>query len=290
MKRRSFLGTLAVAGVGVAAKALGANEPAPAESDYGLLIDLTVCEGCRVCEYACAEANGLPEPENVDLSGNLLRRPTPDRRVAVSSHETSKGPVYVRRQCMHCLEPACAAACLTKALEKTKEGPVIWNEEKCMGCRYCMISCPFDMPQFEYDSPNPRIEKCQMCWQRVVDGELPACVENCPAEAITFGRRNELLEIARTRIYSEPGRYVSHIYGEHEAGGTGVLYLSPVPFEELGFRTDLGGSSYPEMTRDFLTAVPMVLLMWPAMLLGIRQSKNGEQAVEAQVEVERSAS
>ena len=276
MKRRSFLGLAAAAGLTAATKAVASNAPQSQTDPYGLLIDLSACEGCRMCEYACAEANGLPEPEDVDLEGNLTRRPTPDRRVAVSSYETSQGPLYVRRQCMHCLEPACAAACLTKALEKTADGPVIWNEDKCMGCRYCMLSCPFDMPQFEYDSANPRIEKCQMCWSRLVEGEVPACVENCPAEAITFGRRSELLEVARGRIYNDPGKYVSEIYGEHEAGGTSVLYISPVPFEEIGFRTDLGSMSYPELTRDFLTAVPMVLLLWPAFLLGLRQSRNQE--------------
>jgi Fe-S-cluster-containing dehydrogenase component len=203
----------------------------------------------------------------------------------VNRYETSKGEVYVKRQCMHCLQPACSAGCLTKALYKTEEGPVIWREPKCMGCRFCMVSCPFDVPKFEYDSAVPKIQKCRMCWERLTEGEVPACVENCPNEALTFGKRSELLEMARARIVENPGDYVSHIYGEHEAGGTGFLYLSPVPFEELGFRTDLDQEAYPELTRDFLTAVPMVLVVWPAMMLALRRSGDHSEEEPAGEEV-----
>ena len=194
----------------------------------------------------------------------------------VNRFETDVGEVYVKRQCMHCETPACAAACLTKALHKTDEGPVVWRASKCLGCRYCMMACPFDVPKFEYNSAVPRILKCRMCLERLRDGEVPACVENCPAEALTFGKRGELLEIARQRIYQNPGDYVSHIYGEHEAGGTNWLYISPVPFDQLGFRTDLDTTAYPEFTRDFLTSVPIVLTLWPAFLLALRQATRPE--------------
>jgi len=160
---------------------------------------------------------------------------------------------------------------------KTKEGPVIWREDKCMGCRFCMVSCPFDMPKYEYHSAMPKVQKCRMCWERLQAGEVPACVEECPEEAAIFGKRSELLEIARQRIYENPGTYVPHIYGEHEAGGTGWLYISPVPFEEIGFRTDLGETAYPEYSRQFLTAVPVVLIMWPAFLLALRQATAPDQ-------------
>jgi hypothetical protein len=135
-----------------------------------------------------------------------------------------------------------------------------------------MVSCPFDIPKFEYDSANPKIQKCRFCWERLQEGETPACVEECPEEAIIFGTRRELLEIARARIYENPDEYVHHIYGEHEAGGTGWLYLSAVPFEQLGFRTDLGTDSYPELTKEFLYAVPIVLALWPAFLLGLNNA------------------
>jgi formate dehydrogenase iron-sulfur subunit len=291
VNRRKFLQTMGAAGgtslVAGAARARDVvmpsskrvKEPEPAADDaYAVLVDLTACVGCRTCEEACAAANGLPDPDwSDDFSYESERSTSPQQWVAVNRRETTRGEVFLRGQCMHCVEPACAAACLTKAMYKTPEGPVIWREDKCMGCRFCMLSCPFGVPKFEYDSPNPRIQKCQLCWERVKEGQVPACVENCPAEALTFGKRKDLLEIARQRIYQNPDQYHPHIYGEHEAGGTSWLYISPVPFEELGVPTDLGDSSYPELTRDFLTAVPVVLLLWPAFLLGLYQSTRREE-------------
>ncbi|MGD2116562.1 MAG: 4Fe-4S dicluster domain-containing protein [Acidobacteriota bacterium] len=245
---------------------------------YAILVDLSRCVGCRTCEAACAEANGLPEPDwSDDFSYESERSTSETQWTAVNRYETSKGEVFVKRQCMHCLQPACAAGCLTKALYKTEEGPVIWREDKCMGCRFCMVSCPFDAPKFEYHSAVPKIQKCRMCWERLAEGETPACVENCPGEALAFGRRSEMLKLARERIVQNPETYVDHIYGEHEAGGTGVLYISPVPFEELGFRTDLDREAYPEKTRDFLTAVPVVLVLWPAMMLALRRAGDREE-------------
>ncbi len=196
------------------------------------------------------------------------RRTTVDQWTVVNRYETEKGEVFVKRQCMHCNQPGCVAACLVKAMEKRKEGPVTW-ETNCMGCRYCMPSCPFEIPKFEFHSANPKIQKCNLCWERLKKGEKPACVENCPEEALLFGPRRELLEEARRRIYQKPGNYIPHIYGEHEVGGTGILYLSKVPFEQIGFRTDLGTTPYPEYTKGFLYAVPLVLLLWPSFLIGV---------------------
>jgi Fe-S-cluster-containing dehydrogenase component len=189
----------------------------------------------------------------------------------VNAFAATTGEAYLKKQCMHCNEPACAAACLTKAMYKTKEGPVIWREEKCMGCRYCMVSCPFDIPKFEYNSANPKIVKCTMCYDRLVEGQKPACVENCPAEALIFGTRRELIKEARKRINENPEQYYDHIYGEHEAGGTGFLYLSAVPFEELGLKP-LQAGSYPSLSKGFLYSVPAVFVLWPAILLGLREA------------------
>ena len=273
LDRRTFLKMAGAAGAVAAASTTEASTPKDLYDRYGVLVDLTRCIGCRSCEQACAETNGLPEPDlSEDLSAGRQRATTEARWTVVNSHVTKKGEVYAKTQCMHCVEPACAAACLTRALHKTALGPVVWTESKCMGCRFCMVSCPFDVPKFEYLSAVPKVQKCRMCFERLETGKPPACVENCPAEALTFGRRGELLEMARQRIYQNPGTYVSHIYGEHEAGGTSWIYISPVPFEELGFRTDLGTVSYPERTRDFLTAVPLVLVGWPAMLLALRRA------------------
>jgi formate dehydrogenase iron-sulfur subunit len=280
LKRRTFL---SLAGVAAGAALVGSRDAEASTvvrpDGNGLLIDLTLCIGCRSCEAACAEANGLPEPAYDPNTVDTIRRTTSEvQRVVVNRNETTKGEVFARQQCMHCIEPACTSACLTKALYKTPEGPVVWRADKCMGCRFCMVSCPFDVPKFEYDSASPRIQKCEMCWARQEKGEKPACVENCPAEAVISGKRSELLEIAKQRIYGTPGKYVPHIYGEHEAGGTSVLYLSPVPFAELGFPMGLGETSYPELQKNFLTAVPVVLTLWPAFLLGLRNATGTRSA------------
>jgi Fe-S-cluster-containing dehydrogenase component len=218
-----------------------------------------------------------PAEEAVDLYEQ--RETSPDRLTVVNAYDTERGRVTVKRQCMHCLQPACGAACLTAAMNKTPEGPVTWREDKCMGCRFCMISCPFEVPKFEFDSPNPQIRKCDMCFERLQQGEEPACVANCPTGALSFGPRSELLDEARYRIYTNPGRYVHHIYGEHEAGGTSYLYLSPVPFEQLGFPTHLATTPYPVFTREFLYAVPLVLTIAPPFLLAMAKTRrNGTLA------------
>ena len=248
----------------------------------GMLIDISLCTGCRKCEKACSEINGMPAPD-IGKGSPYKKVTGPYAFTVVSEYQTDlegvspptneKGKVYVKRQCMHCDQPACASACLVKAMYKTPEGAVTWRGEKCMGCRYCMLSCPFDMPKFEYSSANPRVSKCIMCYEkRLQEGKVPACVEACPVEAVEFGMKHKLLDIARTRIYSDP-KYVRHIYGEHEAGGTGVLYISKVPFEQLGFRTDVGTVAYPEYTKPFLYSVPLVLLLAPTLMAGISKAR-----------------
>jgi len=284
MNRRGFLKTLGLAGATLTLPRTGkAAETETGTAPYGVLVDTTRCAGCNSCTYACAEANGLPEPEDPEA----VTRPTTDQWTAVRGFETSKGEVFVKRQCMHCLEPACASACLTTAMKKTDDGPVVWREDKCMGCRFCMVSCPFSGPKFEYSSANPRIRKCVLCADRLREGEPPACVENCPEEALTFGRRDDLLRIAHKRIANAPDRYVDHIYGEREVGGTSWLYLAGVPFEELGFPTDVGETSYPSLTASFLYSVPMVLTLGPALMLGMakaaRRDENGEAASAAAI-------
>jgi Fe-S-cluster-containing dehydrogenase component len=208
------------------------------------------------------------------------RKADETRRTVVNAYQTSKGEVYVKKQCMHCSDPACTAACLTKAMYKTEDGPVIWRGKKCMGCRYCMVSCPFDVPKFEYLSPNPKIVKCDMCFDRMQEGKVPACAEQCPTESLVFGPRRELITEARRRINANPENYYDHIYGEHEAGGTGYLYLSPVPFGELGFNTGIQQSSYPALTKGFLYAVPSIFVLWPAMLLGLHQATKNNHTEE----------
>jgi Fe-S-cluster-containing dehydrogenase component len=288
INRRSFLKVLGggIVGGGIAGVASGnivipkklkAEETVSPQQFVGILVDTTRCVGCRACEEACAQANHLPVP---DISDNSVlekeRKTTQNQLTVVSRYQTEKGEVFVKKQCMHCNQPGCVAACLVKAMEKRKEGPVTWASN-CMGCRYCMPSCPFEIPKFEYESSNPRIQKCSLCWDRIEKGEKPACVDACPEKALTFGPRRKLIEEANRRIYQKPGEYLTHIYGEHEVGGTGYLYISKVPFEQIGFRTDLGTIAYPEYSKGFLYSVPIVLLLWPAFLIGVNTLTKREE-------------
>jgi formate dehydrogenase iron-sulfur subunit len=289
MRRRDFIAAAGAAATSLVASPSWATAPDPESAEFvAVLVNISRCTGCRKCEEACAEANGLPPPDIRDKSVFDRPRTTdPARFTVVNRYETSVGTFYVKRQCMHCNQPGCAAACLVQAMKKTPSGPVIWREDRCMGCRYCMISCPFDMPKFEYDRAVPRIRKCTLCHQRLAREQLPACVTACPVEALRFGPRRDLLEIARTRIYGDPGRYVHAVYGEHQVGGTGWLYLSPVPFDQVGLPGGLGARPYPELTQGFLYSVPVILCIWPAFLLGasrIRSSKDQEPPAEAERE------
>ena len=279
--RRNFLKVVGITGVSLAAgKPVSAAQKSENQTEFvGILYDSTRCAGCQTCETSCAEANGLPAPTE-SISADLLRKTDESHRTVVNAFNSSKGEVYLKKQCMHCNEPACAAACLTQAMHKTKEGAVIWRGEKCMGCRYCMVSCPFDSPKFEYHSSNPKIEKCTMCYPRLQEGKVPACVENCPAEALTFGTRRDLIKEARKRINDNPDQYIDKIYGEHEAGGTGFLYIAGVPFNELGLTTTLQSKPYPELTKGFLYSVPAVFVLWPAILLGIREATKNNNSDE----------
>ncbi len=286
MDRREFLGlagaATALAATGTAAASGSTGTSAGAPEFVGILVDTTRCIGCRQCEVACAEAHGLPVPDpRTDEALAEHRDTTTTQWTVVNRFDTDRGEVFVKKQCMHCGQPACAAACPTNAMEKTHEGPIIWHGDRCMGCRYCMVACPFDIPKFEYMSPNPRIQKCIMCHDRLQEGKLPACVEACPMDALTFGTKRELMEEARTRIYNHPDDYVHHIYGEFEAGGTDWLYLAAVPFDQIGFRTDLGSDTYPDYTREFLYAVPLVFLGFPPLLYGLseltRRREGGEE-------------
>jgi len=279
INRRSFFGVLGVAGLTLAVgKKTLASQKVKSDVEFsGILYDSTRCIGCRTCEYECAAAHGLPEPPS---EIEAVRKTSETCNTVVNTFQTTKGEAYIKRQCMHCNEPACDAACLTQAMHKDVTGPVTWNGNKCMGCRYCMVSCPFDSPKFEYLSTNPKIQKCDMCFDKQQAGEKPVCVTNCPNEALMYGKRRDLIKEARRRIYEKPELYVDHIYGEHEVGGTGWLYIASVPFEELGMNTNLQQSSYPALTKGFLYSVPSVDLLLPPLLLGIYTATKNNKSKE----------
>lgn len=249
---------------------------APAETaSFGVLTDLSACVGCRCCEQACNEANKLPPPAvpfDAAAVPGVRRRPGKSSFTAVSTYAEPARPVgqvHVKTQCMHCIEPACASACPVRALRRTEEGAVLYDETVCMGCRYCMLACPFGIPSYEYESAlEPRVRKCVLCIDRIrKEGGVPACVAACPAQASTFGKRTDLLRLARERIVAPKSEYVDHIYGEHEAGGTSWMYISKVPFAALGFPTDVETRPYVELTKGALRSVPLVLVLGPPLLM-----------------------
>jgi len=296
--RRKFLKWITAAGAATALpKRASSHEHFTGYPDsYGVLHDTTLCIGCRSCEAACNEVNSLPEPERPfdDMSVlNEKRRTNAKAYTVVNKHNVEnypRSPVFRKYQCNHCLEPACASACFVGAFTKTPEGAVVYDSSVCVGCRYCIIACPFNIPAFEYNEAiTPRVMKCTLCYPRLKEGKLPACVEACPMGALTFGKREDLIAIARERIRKHANRYLDYIYGEHEVGGTSWLYITGAPFDEIGLRTDLGVTPAPELTSGALAMVPMVVGMWPVLLGGIyliskRKEKIAHQEKVSEVE------
>jgi Fe-S-cluster-containing dehydrogenase component len=285
--RRGFF---QIVGVGAGAVAAGtalastasAEGAAAAADSPGMLVDTTLCVGCRGCEAACAEANGNPPPPDSDDVFKAKRETSTKAFTVVNEAEGTTR--FAKRQCMHCVAPACASACPVKALEKQPTGPVTYDASKCMGCRYCMVACPFEIPKYEYDALAPRVRKCTFCAPRQAAGLKPACAEVCPSGALTFGRRGELLELAKTRIYTNPNKYLHHVYGEHEAGGTSWLYISDVPFEKLALRTGMPEAQYPGLVAGALSAPPFVMTLWPPLLMGLYVFSNRRNEVAADKE------
>lgn len=271
LSRRSFLKVCAGAAGTLAfcPKKLLASEHAHVSKGeaYGVLVDLTRCISCRACSRACIEANNLhPADDGTNVSKDHREELVWNKWTAVNTlHGTrpdgTEFTAGVKRQCMHCLEPACVSVCPVGALSQTEAGPVIYRAGRCIGCRYCMIACPFEVPKFEWDSGlTPVIGKCQLCAQnRIFKGLPPACVAACPTGTLRFGKRQALLFEAKVRIRANPGKYIQHIYGEDEIGGTSWLYLSSVPFEQLGFKTGLPSSPIPSFTREVVTRLPLVV-------------------------------
>lgn len=249
------------------------------KSPVAILIDVTRCIGCRACVAACMERHGV-EGDPAEVRGLSARHQT-------TLNEPAKD-VHVRRLCMHCLEPSCASVCPVGALHKSPEGPVTYDATRCLGCRYCIQACPFNVPRYEWDQAVPAVSKCDMCAERQAQGQLPACVEACPMEAALFGPRDELLAEAHRRIAAEPGKYVDRVYGEHEVGGTSVLFLSAVPFEELDFPANLAQVPLPKLTGEALERVPGIVWVGGTLLWGIWWiTHRREEVARAEAEASR---
>jgi formate dehydrogenase iron-sulfur subunit len=228
-----------------------------------LLYDATLCIGCKQCEQGCAEENKLPYDDKIAA------------QAFQSEHKftcvLAQDDKYMRRLCMHCERPACASVCPVGALHKTKEGPVAYDVWKCIGCRYCMVACPFSQPKYEWGALNPRVRKCIMCPNRLAAGKQTACAEICPTGATKFGERDELLEEAKGRIQQNPSNYLNQIYGHHEVGGTSVLILSKLEPEAFGYplSAKLGERAMPEYTEVVMEKIPDFIPVWTLVLGGI---------------------
>jgi len=259
--RRTFLKLGAGAGAAALARPAKAGEPVRARDDpIGVLMDTTRCIGCRACEDACNRANALPRPEKPFSDQWVLnqpRRPTAEAFTVVNRYEGRPSPdqrdrdrTTVKVQCMHCADPACVSACLVAAMHKRPDGPVVYDSSVCMGCRYCMVACPFEIPAYEYMDPlTPRVRKCTLCTgPDGKDEPAPACAATCPTEALVAGTRGELLALARARQAARPDRYLDVIYGEDEVGGTSWLYLVGRPPEEVDL-PDLPEEAPPRLTE-----------------------------------------
>jgi formate dehydrogenase iron-sulfur subunit len=271
LKQIAGIATCAACGCGRDAAAATTTQD---DAQVGVLVDTTLCVGCRKCEAACNEINeDLPRkpPEVFDDKSVFARRRRMDYSTytVVNRYESADNPadpVYAKFQCMHCLQPGCVSACIVGALSKEPNGAVIYDAWKCIGCRYCMIACPFQVPAYEYsNSFTPKVRKCIYCFEkRLVQGGVPACVEACPMQVMTFGRREEVIRLAKEKIERHPDRYVPHLYGEHEVGGTSWMYLSSVPFTEIDLPS-LGYYAVPGYTEP----VQHIIFKWFLPPLGL---------------------
>jgi formate dehydrogenase iron-sulfur subunit len=250
-----------------------------------VLVDLTRCIGCRGCQIACKSWNEMSVVKTT-VSGSFENPPAMSEhcytRIRYQEGETGGMPVwnFVKEQCLHCKEPACASACPVGALVKTKSGAVTYDFDKCIGCRYCMVACPFEIPKYEWSkAQQPWVKKCTFCAERQADNLPPACVKTCPTGALLFGEAEEVLAVAKKRLSG--GKYVQHIYGEKEAGGTSWIYIADRPFAELGFNTKVPQYALPPYTWASLSKIPVEIVVFSAVLGGVafirnRGTKGGE--------------
>lgn len=291
LNRRNFLKTAAI---GISAGALGtsslkAEDKKLSEDRVGILVDTDVCVGCRHCEWACRRAHNLTAADLYNYSDCSVykeyRRPDCTSLTVVNEFRNEKNPllpIYVKVQCMHCEKPACVSACIVGALSKREDGSVVWDDDKCIGCRYCMVACQFQIPTYDYDkSIDPHIWKCDLCSERRRKGELPACVDICPNEALIFGKRSEVLRIAKNRIKRKPDIYVDHIYGENEIGGTSWMYIAGRSFDELKM-PPLGVNTAPGISEAIQHGIfayfvpPVALFALLGTLMWVNKQRKGE--------------
>jgi Fe-S-cluster-containing dehydrogenase component len=253
------------------------SEPKSNNSQMSVLVDTTKCIGCRKCEWGCNLQNhnsSQPEETYEDKTVFQTRRFPAAKQFTVVNEFPGDGadvdqkPVYIKSQCMHCVDPACASSCIVSALKKDEEGAVTYDADKCMGCRYCMVACPFQANAYEYDNAlTPKVRKCNFCLERFqADNTPPACVEACPMQCLTFGHRDQVLAMAHEKIDNNPDVYINHVYGEFEVGGTSWVYVANKPFENLGFPS-LSNMAPPRLTESIQHGVFRMFIPPAAMFL-----------------------
>jgi formate dehydrogenase iron-sulfur subunit len=287
ISRRGFFKTGAC-GVALGALAAlpvwGGESPGPGGDAEGVLVDLTRCVGCRSCENACLIRQGYPSLPAANFGygpgdGKLtFKSRTFVDFPMVKADTGANHPVPVKRQCMHCADPTCVSVCPVAALEKTPRGSVIYKEQLCIGCRYCVLACPFNVPRYEWDSAlTPRVNKCDFCDDRIAQGLSPACVVACPTGTLKFGKRAAILQEARERLSAQPKRYAT-VFGDLVVGGTSWIYLSDIPMDELGFRTDLPQTPLPALTWRMLSKVPFIVIGVGLLLSGVFRFRSRQES------------
>lgn len=276
--RRNFLKSMAAVGTAAAISGttkVRASDKILSKDRMGVLVDTTLCIGCRRCEWACKEAHDIPAGDIEDYNDRTVfeeyRRPVPDAFTVINEFENPENeliPINVKENCRHCNYPSCASACIVGAFDKLDNGAVVWDTDKCIGCRYCMVACPFQIPTFEYDKAlQPNIRKCDFCYERTAEGKLPACIEICPVETMVYGPINDIITLAQERIKRNPGKYVEHIYGIEEVGGTSWIYLTSVDHLKLKF-IDHGKNPAPGTVESIQHGIfayfvpPIALYAW----------------------------
>ena len=286
INRRKFL-KLTGAGLGAllipVKDVLASNKAVAAESSASMLYDGIKCVGCRACQTACKVRAGLPPELDATHQYEAPVDLTAKTWTLIKLYNKDGVHSFVKRQCMHCIEPACTAVCPVGALEKLPNGPVIYHKERCIGCRYCMAACPFGIPKSQWEKALPLIQKCDFCADRQAAGKSPACSEACPTGALIYGTRKVMLDTANSRLTSN-AVYKPHIYGETEAGGTSMLYISQVDSKNLGF-PDLPERPLPTITLPYMNAVPGVIVVMVALSTGIylrtHRNENGKPKKES---------
>ncbi len=305
INRRDFLKISASTGLALAATSssgLASETPKLSPDAVGILYDATLCIGCMSCMVNCKKANSEPGgalyhkktagtvPYEHVTEDEIYDAPTglSDKTLCIikqyrdQSTEAEKGnSSFIKQHCLHCVDPACVSVCPVAALKKQPDtGIVTYDKNKCFGCRYCQVACPFGIPMYEWEKASPSVVKCQLCNHRYAQGKYSACCENCPTGASLFGKVSDLQKEAQRRLALKPGdsyaypvkhiegpekteqivpEYVDHVYGLTEAGGTQYLFLAGVDFDKLGFNPNINGDAYPGYTWDYVSHVPALI-------------------------------